>query len=222
MGLKERWAEALAANPREVQTRPISWGQAIAVMAALTAVLWVVEIVNVADDYGLNRFGLVPRQVDGLWGVLTMPFLHASAYHLLANTGPFLLIGWVVMLTGWRTFTVVSVLCIVLGGVLAWLIGPSHTTIVGVSGLVFGWLGYIVARAVFSRRIAWIASAVVVLLLFGTMFFSLIPQQTHGGIGEVSWEAHLAGLVAGLVAGWLFHPRKAKQAALRFRKASVR
>ena len=184
-------------------------------MAVLLGVLWVVEIVNVSLDYRLNRFGLEPRTPGGLWGVVTMPFLHASAYQLLAISGPFLLIGWVVLLGGWRSFAIISVFCILVGGGLAWLIGPSNTE-VGVSGLVFGWLGYIVARAIFSRRITWIASAIVVLVLFGSMFFSLIPEATSNGIGRVSWEAHLAGVIAGLLAGWLLHPRKSTTVSFRF------
>lgn len=217
--LKQRWSDALAANPRVESTRPIGWGQALAAMAVLTGVLWVAEIVNVLLDYRLNRFGLEPRDVGGLWGILTMPFLHANAYHLLANTGPFLLIGWVVLLGGWRTFTLISLLCIGVGGALTWLIGPSDTVIVGVSGLVFGWLGYICARAIFSRRITWILSAIVVLILFGSMFFSLIPEATSSGIGRVSWQAHLAGVIAGLFAGWLLHPRKSTTASFRFGRA---
>jgi membrane associated rhomboid family serine protease len=218
--LKQRWADALAANPRVESTRPIGWGQAMAVMAGLTAVLWIVEIVNASMDYRLNRFGLEPRTVDGLWGVLTMPFLHVSVYQLLAITGPFLLIGWVVLLGGWRSFALITLICFVGSGVLTWLIAPSGADIVGVSPLVFGWLGYICARAVFSRRIAWIASAIVVLILFGSMFFSLIPETSNNRNG-VPWEAHLAGLVAGLLAGWLLHPRKSTTASFRFAKSKT-
>lgn len=214
--LKQRWADALAANPREESTRPIGWGQALAVMAVLLGVLWVVEAVNVVMDYRLNRAGLEPRTVDGLWGVLTMPVLHADAYHLLANSGPFLLIGWVVMLAGPRTFALITGLCWLLGGLITWAIGPSDVIIVGSSGLIFGWIGYVMARAIFSRRIAWIASAVVVLILFGTMFFSVIPQEGGSGVSRVSWQAHLAGLVAGLLVGFLLHPRKAAKASFRY------
>ncbi len=219
--VKQRWADALAANPRVESTRPIGWGQAIAVMAVLAGVLWAIEIVNVALDYRFNRFGLEPRTAGGLWGILTMPFLHASAYQLLAITGPFLLIGWVVLLGGWRSFALITVLCTLVGGALAWLIAPSDTTEVGVSALVFGWLGYIVARAIFSRRITWIASALVVLLLFGSMFFSLIPEATSRGIGQVAWQAHLAGVVAGLLAGWLLHQRKSRRTAFRFGRSKT-
>lgn len=217
-GVKQRWSQALAANPRETgPPRPIGWGQAMVVMAMLVGVLWLVEIANLVDHYGLNRFGLRPRELAGLWGILTMPFLHVSAMHLLANTGPFLLIGWVVMIGGIRLFATVTALIMVLGGLLTWAVAPTGL-VVGASALVFGWLGYLIARAVFSRRFSWIVVAVTVSVLFAGLFGNLLPQMDAGaGMSLVSWQAHLAGFVAGLVAGWLWHPRHAKAPALRFR-----
>ena len=90
-----------------------------------------------------------------------------------------------------------------LGGLLTWLVGPSHTVIIGVSGLVFGWLGYLLARALFSRRLKWILVAIAVLFFFGTLLFGLFPTL-HS---DVSWQAHVCGFVAGVVAGGLLHPR---------------
>jgi membrane associated rhomboid family serine protease len=172
-------------------------------MAALTAVLWIVEIANAADHYRFDRFGLVPRTAGGLWGVLTEPFLHASYGHLAGNTLPFVLIGWVVMLAGIGVFATVSAVVLVAGGLLTWLVGPSNTVIVGASGLVFGWLGYLIARAVFSRRLKWIGVAIAVLFFFGTLLVGLFPSLNS----NVSWQAHVCGFVAGIGAGALLHPR---------------
>jgi membrane associated rhomboid family serine protease len=172
-------------------------------MCLFAATLWIVQAVNASDHYGLDRFGLKPRQVDGLWGVLTMPFLHSSYSHLASNTLPVLAIGWVLMLSGLRIWAIVTALVIVIGGILTWLVGPSHTTIVGASGLVFGWLGYLLARAYFSRRVRWIIVAVLVLIFFGTLLFGLIPNISTG----VSWQAHVSGFAAGVGVGALLHPR---------------
>ena len=91
----------------------------------------------------------------GLWGVLFSPFLHASWWHLISNTAPFIALGWAVLLSGVRTWLVVTAIVILVGGFATWLVAPSGL-IVGASGLVFGWLGYLIARAVFSRRLMWI------------------------------------------------------------------
>jgi membrane associated rhomboid family serine protease len=172
-------------------------------MAGLGAVLWIVQIVNAQDDYRLDRFGVRPREVDGLWGVLTMPFLHASYHHMLSNTVPLVLIGWVLLLAGLRVWAVVTAIVVLGGGMLTWLVGPAHTVIVGASAMIFGWLGYLLARAYFSRRLKWIVVAVLVLVFFGTLLFGLFPTL-HS---DVSWQAHVCGFVAGIGAGALLHPR---------------
>jgi membrane associated rhomboid family serine protease len=183
---------------------PSSWGGAIIIMAFVGAVLWTVQLVNAADNYQLDRFGLAPREASGLWGVLTEPFLHASYGHMLSNTVPLVLIGWVLMLSGIRTWLIVTAIVVVGGGVLTWLVGPSNTVIVGASGMIFGWLGYLLARAYFSRELKWIVVAVLVLLFFGTLLFGLFPTL-HS---NVSWQAHVCGFVAGIGAGALLHPRR--------------
>jgi membrane associated rhomboid family serine protease len=190
---------------------PNSWGGALVLMLFLGAVLWTVQFVNAADDYHLDRFGLKPREVDGLWGLVTMPLLHSSFGHLLSNTVPVVLIGWVVLLSGLRIWFVVTAVVVVGGGALTWLAGPAHSVIVGASGLVFGWLGYLLARAYFSRRLRWIVVAVLVLIFFGTLLFGLIPSVSS----DVSWQAHVCGFAAGIGAGALLHPRGGETRLLR-------
>jgi membrane associated rhomboid family serine protease len=171
-------------------------------MVFCAGVLWAVEIANVVDGYGLNRFGLRPREVAGLWGILTAPFLHTSAWQLLSSTGPFVLIGWVVLLSGLRTWLIVTALVAVVGGFAAWLVAPSGL-ILGSSGLIFGWMGYLLARAYFSRRLVWILAAVLVAFFFSGLFSGLLPSINS----KSSWQAHVCSFCAGVLAGWVLHPR---------------
>jgi membrane associated rhomboid family serine protease len=183
---------------------PQSWSGSLVVMCGIAAVLWAVQIVNATGNYHLDgRFGVKPRQVDGLWGVVTMPFLHSSYSHLFSNTVPVILIGWVLLLSGVRAWATVTGIVVVVGGLLTWLVGPGHSVIVGASGLVFGWLGYLLARAYFSRKLKWIIVAVLVLIFFGTLLFGLFPTLNS----NVSWQAHVSGFAAGVAAGALLHPR---------------
>jgi len=182
---------------------PESWTGALVLMAGFAGVLWVVQVLNAVDNYRLDRFGVKPRELDGLWGVVTMPFLHSSYGHLLSNTIPVVLIGWVLMLAGLSTWTMVTGLVVAGGGLLTWLVAPGDTVIVGASGMVFGWLGYLLARAYFSRRLRWIVVAVLVLIFFGTLLFGLFPTINS----DVSWQAHICGFAAGVGAGALLHPR---------------
>jgi membrane associated rhomboid family serine protease len=173
------------------------------VIGLVTAVLYVIEYFNAAHDYSWDRFGVKPRQVDGLWGVVTQPFLHQSWGHLASNTVPLLAIGWALLLSGVRVFLFVTACVVLLGGFLTWLVAPSDQIIVGASGMIFGWLGYLVARAVFSRRIKWILIAVMLLVFFGTLLGSLLPTVDS----RVSWQSHVCGAAVGVAVAWFLHPR---------------
>ncbi len=175
-----------AAPASEPRFDPTSWIGALAVMTVFGALLWAVQMVNASEHQGLNRFGLKPRHVDGLWGVLTQPFLHQSYSHLLSNTAPLVLIGRVLLLSGVRVWLFVTVVVIVLGDFATWLVAPGNQTIVGASGLIFGWMGYLLARAYFSRRIKWILTAVALLIFFGTLLGSLLPAAGRAGLLAVA------------------------------------
>lgn len=198
---------------REFLDRRLSWAVALAVMCGFAAILWVVAFFDAADQWRLNRFGLQPREVDGLWGIVTQPFLHASYSHLLSNTGPVVLIGWVLLLSGIRTWLIITGAVIVLGGLLTWLVAPSGI-IVGASAMVFGWMGYLLARAYFSRRLRWIVAAVGVLVFFGTLLGGLLPTVSP----TVSWQSHLCGFGAGVVLGAVLHPRRPRPERNRLRR----
>jgi membrane associated rhomboid family serine protease len=205
-----------AAPTSEPPFDPTSWSGALIVMIAFAAVLWAVQIVNASDDYGLNRFGVRPRAVSGLWGILAQPFLHQSYGHLLSNTVPVVAIGWVLLLSGVRVWLFVTAVVVVVGDALTWLVAPSHTVIVGASGLAFGWLGYLLARAYFTRRIKWIFTAIALLLFFGTLLGRLLPTVN----ANVSWQSHVCGFLVGIAVGWLLHPRKANRNRTRVRRAA--
>lgn len=181
---------------------PQSWSGALVVMLAVGGLLWVIQILNAADGYDFNAYGLKPRAADGLWGVVTMPFLHQSYGHLLSNTVPLIAIGWVVLLSGVRTWLTVTGIIVLGGGLLTWLAAPDGT-IVGASGLIFGWLGYLLARAYFARTFKWIMVAIFVLVFFGSLLLEVFPLLHSAA----SWQAHLCGFAAGVGAGALLHPR---------------
>ena len=165
------------------------------IVAALVAVMWIVEIVNALDGQRLDRDGITSRHVAGLPGILSAPFLHAGFGHLIANTVPFVILGLVIALGGARQVVVVSVIVVLVSGLGTWLVASSGTDTVGASGVVFGYATFLMARGVFTRSLLQIAVGVVVALLFGVaLIVSLVP---HSGI---SWEDHLFGAIGGIIA----------------------
>ena len=125
------------------------------------------------------------------------PFLHSSFNHVLSNTIPFLALGSLVAFRGKQTLLGVSAFIILLGGGGVWLVGRSAFH-VGASGLVFGYFGYLVARGWYNRRPSSILIAVAVFLLYGGLLLGALPTM-----GFISWEAHLFGLIAGVLAARL-------------------
>ncbi len=165
------------------------------VMLAFTAVLYAVEAVDQVTSLGLDRDGIVSRNLDGLWGIVWAPYLHAGWPHLLANTVPFLVFGFLAMAGGIRQWFAVTALIWLVSGFGVWLLGPPDTYTVGASGVIFGWLVFLLARGFFARSVRQIGLAVVLFALWGSVLFGVLPGQPG-----ISWQAHLFGALAGLLA----------------------
>ncbi|WP_113912087.1 rhomboid family intramembrane serine protease [Roseovarius dicentrarchi] len=167
-------------------------------LAAFVGLLWAVQVVNWITGYGLNAsFGLIPRHVSGLDGVVAMPLLHGSFAHLMANTPPLLAMGALLIATVTRALLAVNAVVIGLGGGLVWLFGSSAIHI-GASGLVFGWFGFLVARGLVDRSPVTMGAALLVGFVYGSILWSVLPGQPG-----VSWEAHLFGAFAGAAAAFI-------------------
>jgi membrane associated rhomboid family serine protease len=169
----------------------------VGLLIAMVAVMWLVELVNTFDHYALDHDGIWPHEVDRLWGILTAPFLHASWAHLIGNTIPFVFMGLIIALEGFRRLAAVTAIVIVLAGLGTWLLSSTGTPVVGASGVVFGYATYLLARGFFSRNVVELLVGAVVVAVFGTaLLSSLVPH------GNFSWQGHLSGGIAGLIAAW--------------------
>ena len=118
----------------------------IQIVLAMVALMWVLEIVDVALDHRLDRYGIEPRDVDGLDGVVAAPFLHVGFGHLIANTIPFVVMGVVIAFEGPLRLLGVTAIVALVSGLGTWLIAPADTIHLGASGVVFGYATYLIAR----------------------------------------------------------------------------
>ena len=175
----------------------------IALLAFLVAAMWAVECVNYLDGGDLDRYGIVPRTIPGLRGILCAPFLHVSFAHLIANTVPFVTLGWFVMLRRISDFYWVSAIAALIGGLGTWLIAPAYTVHVGASGVIFGYLGFLMSRGYFERSIVSVLLSIAVAFAYGGLIWGVLPGQ----IG-ISWQGHLFGLLGGVVAARLLAQRR--------------
>jgi membrane associated rhomboid family serine protease len=184
---------------RSPAARKLLWQRAIALTLGFVVLLYVIEGVDILTGHDLDRVaGIRPRSIAGLDGVAFAPLLHAGWPHLLGNTLPVIVLGLLTMLTGIGRGIAATAIIWVVSGLGAWLISASNTVTIGASGLVFGWLLYLISRGLFARNVWQIVLGVVVGLLYGGILLGVLPGQSG-----ISWQDHLFGAVGGLIAGWL-------------------
>ncbi|MGH8880916.1 MAG: rhomboid family protein [Stackebrandtia sp.] len=168
---------------------------AAVLVVLLTLFMWVLEIIDYTLDGALDRYGIVARNPDYFAEILSAPFLHYGFPHLMANSVPLLILGFLVAMSGFGRFLSASLIIIVTSGAGVWLFAPANTVTLGASGLVFGYFGYLLARGFVERRPADLAITVVVAIAYGTMIFGVLPNDP-----TVSWQGHLFGFVGGILA----------------------
>jgi membrane associated rhomboid family serine protease len=170
------------------------------------AFLWLVYFINRTLVIDLRLFGLIPRYINGLWGILFGPFLHADIQHLTANTGA-LFVLLTVSLSYSRKMTLKALLVIMLlGGVMVWLFGRGGTIHIGASGIIFGLIGYLMCLGVFRRDWKALIISIAITIVYGGALHSLLIP-----IPGISWTGHLFGFMSGVLAAWWTRIEKRKK-----------
>jgi membrane associated rhomboid family serine protease len=191
-----------------VETEKSPAVHAIQLVVVVTVMMWLVEVVDVVIlDHGLDRQGIVPRSWGGLDGVLWAPWLHGGFGHLLANTLPFVVLGWLVALGGVRRWILVTVFVTIVGGLATWVLARPAVHL-GASGLIFGYAGFLLVAGIVERSLRGVLVAVAVGVLFGGMVMrGIVPAASW-----ISWESHLFGLIAGVLAAFVLATPESEQA----------
>jgi membrane associated rhomboid family serine protease len=165
-------------------------------LAGAVATAWLLELVDTLFLRGaFNRFGIRPRQAIGLRGILLAPLLHGDLRHLVANTVPFIVLGWFTMLHNLNDFWIVTAIAWFVSGLGVWLFGSARSNHIGASGLVFGYFGFLLLRGYFERSVWSIALSMLVGLLYGSLIWSVLPIRRG-----MSWQGHLFGFAGGILA----------------------
>jgi membrane associated rhomboid family serine protease len=176
---------------------------ALVVMGAFIALIWILQVFNWADSYRLNgEFAIAPHSLDRLPDIFTAPFLHLSWQHIEGNTVPLLVLGVLAAYRGIAKFLLITLIVAVASGLAVWLFQSSNEPTVGASGLIFGYFGYVLIRGFFDRNLLDIGIGVVAGLLYWTILQVAIP-----GTPGISWIGHLGGLFGGVLAAWLLRTR---------------
>jgi len=172
------------------------------VMVMLVAALWFIEIADQvwtrsSPTHSFDDLGIRPRTLWGIVGILFAPFVHSGFGHLANNSLPLILLGWLVMLGGRLLFFKVSGLILLVAGVATWLFGTAPGPHLGASGLVYGYLGFLLVRGFLEPSVRWVVVSVAVGVLYTGILGTMLPA------GQVSGAGHLGGFVGGVLSGWL-------------------
>ena len=175
--------------------REPAWKAAALLTAGFVVVLWVLEVFDAATGNPLDSFGVRPRDEDGLVGVAVAPMLHFGFDHLISNTVPVLVLGFLTLATGIGRGLLATAIIWVVGGLGVWVVAQPGSIHAGASILIFGWIVFLVVRGFLNRRPTEILIGVAVFLLYSSALLGVLPGQPG-----VSWQGHLFGAVGGFVA----------------------
>lgn len=178
--------------------------QATTIGGSITAV-WAGFAAQVVTNNAVLAWGIHPRTKQGLWGILAAPFLHGSTEHLIANTVPLIILGWLVMLRDSKHFLPVTLLAMLGSGLCAWTLGAPGSVHIGASGVVFGYLGFLMLAGRYARSLGAILLSIAVTITWGSVVFGVLPGQPG-----ISWQSHLGGFLGGVLAARWLAPRAAR------------
>jgi membrane associated rhomboid family serine protease len=160
--------------------------------------MWLVHLITLALNLDLSRMGILPRDMIGILGIISGPIVHANFSHLLSNSVPLLILGWTIFFfyskVSYKSFIVIYVLT----GLFVWLFARQVYHI-GASGIVYGFVSFLFFSGIFRRDNKSIAIALIVTFLYGGIVWGVLPGQKG-----ISWESHLFGGIAGIIAAFIF------------------
>ncbi|MEV0651162.1 rhomboid family intramembrane serine protease [Phytomonospora sp. NPDC050363] len=177
----------------------------VTLLVALVAILIGIQLINSLTAGELIHFGIVPRTLSGLIGILLAPFIHGRWDHLFSNLPPLIILSALLLHRTIKFYLVASLFIIVVGGLMVWLVGRNAVH-VGASGWIFGLWGLLIAQGFLRRKFADIAIALLVLFYFGAMASGLLPVHQY-----ISTESHIAGALSGILFAWLINKSEKKR-----------
>jgi membrane associated rhomboid family serine protease len=173
------------------------------VLGGFLMFMWLLEVFDwLTPGFALDAYGVRPRTILGLRGIAFAPFLHVGFSHLIANSVPFLVLGWFVMMRRVRDFAWVTLLVALVSGAGIWLFGAPNSVHLGASSLIFGYFGFLLLRGYFERSPRSIFFSVIVAILYGGLIWGVLPQANG-----ISWQGHLFGFLGGAWAAYLLADR---------------
>ncbi|WP_456378523.1 rhomboid family intramembrane serine protease [Lutibacter sp.] len=173
----------------------------IAVPLGALVLIWFIYFLEINFGFNLNKYGIYPKSVVGLRGILFSPFIHSNAKHLINNSVPlFVMLGCLYYFYQ-KIANKVLIVGVLLTGILTWVFGrPSYH--IGASGIIYLLVSFIFFSGVFRKYYRLIALSLIIVFLYGSMVWYIFPTEER-----ISWEGHLSGFLVGLVFAFIFRKK---------------
>lgn len=164
----------------------------------IVVIMWIVKIIEVAQNYKYTRWGIFPRELDGAIGIITAPFIHSDWQHLMSNSLPMLMLMSIMMVFYRRVAIPSYIIITIFTGFTVWLFARESYH-VGASGVVYGLVAFLAWTGIFRRNLKSIILSLVILVMYSGYFHGIVPNKEG-----VSWESHLFGGLVGIFTAFLF------------------
>lgn len=168
----------------------------------LFAIIWAVFIIDFIFPVDLTRFGIFPRTLTGLCGIMFAPFLHANLSHIMSNSLPFLILGALLFCFYEDKAIKMLLISALLSGVLVWIFARPAIHI-GMSGVIYAMASFLIFAGLFRKDFISFIISIVVLALYGGLIWGIFPNNFY-----ISWEGHICGAVAGGWLAYVFYKKK--------------
>ena len=173
-------------------------GHSVFVSTMLVIVLWLVKLFELEFGFDFSIFGILPRELSGLRGIIFSPLIHSNIEHLAANSLPLLVLNFSLFFFYRKSAYAIFTLTYLFSSVFVW-IGGREALHIGASGVIYGLAAFLFLSGVISHNIRLLTISLIVIFLYGSMFWGIFPLKP-----EISWESHLWGGLSGFVLAWLY------------------
>lgn len=167
----------------------------------LVIVIWIVFYIEFVFEISFSKYGIIPRHVTGLRGILLAPFLHANVYHLVSNTVPVLVLTLILFIFYYERAYHVLFWSVILTGIGVWLFGRPAIHL-GISGVIYAFASFIFFAGIYKRKFLSIIISIAIVAVYGGLIWGLLPQKFY-----ISYESHIAGFIAGFILARIYYKR---------------
>ena len=204
---QDRLLETYRARPSAPGEPAESSLSSATIAVLMVAVLWGIYFLDLAIPIDLKAWGIRPRTIGGLVGILTSPFLHLNYEHIMANSNSLFILLLLALSLNRKVALEAMVIIVLVGGSLVWIFAAGNSIHIGASGLIFGLIGFLLFYGIITRDWQTLVVSVYVTITYGgALMTGLVPQT------GVSWTGHMFGVLAGILAAWLVRPSKGEPA----------